>query len=468
MRAAPLCCATAEPRGLPERRRSLVRSRRKAPSRTSAREAAQADGRAEDPHARARERWRAPTSRRSRPATSRGWSTCWAPGGIENIAPLGRPLSVPDEMRRVLHRDCSPRCRTCASRCSTWSPRATRRPCAGTRAGTFCGGPFQGIEPTGARVELEGIDMLTIEDGKIRAQRRLLRQRRSSRARSACCRHRTARPSGAWRPRSTRARACCARSSSRTSSQVADGVWLVRGGFPLKIMNVYLIEDERRVTVFDAGIRGDGARHRARSPPASAASSASCSATAIPTTAAPRRAWARPSSATPTTSRTREGDGGAHYFDFSKLDWYARPVMPRLLGVWDGGPVKVEGTVSEGDDIAGFKVVDLPGHAPGLIGLWRESDRLALSSDTFYTLEPADRAEGRAARPAPAFNQDTEQGAREHPQAGRDGAGRRVARPRGSAHRRRARPAGARRLTRPRRTGLRAAVPGVGVEPTRP
>ena len=33
--------------------------------------------------------------------------------------------------------------------------------------GTFCGGPFQGIEPTGARVELEGIDMLTIEDGKI-------------------------------------------------------------------------------------------------------------------------------------------------------------------------------------------------------------------------------------------------------------------------------------------------------------
>ena len=33
--------------------------------------------------------------------------------------------------------------------------------------GTFCGGPFQGIEPTGARVELEGIDLLTIEDGKI-------------------------------------------------------------------------------------------------------------------------------------------------------------------------------------------------------------------------------------------------------------------------------------------------------------
>ena len=35
--------------------------------------------------------------------------------------------------------------------------------------------------------------------------------------------------------------------------------------------------------------------------------------------------------------------------------------MPRFLRSWDGGPVQVEGTVSEGDDIAGFKVVDLPG-----------------------------------------------------------------------------------------------------------
>ena len=33
--------------------------------------------------------------------------------------------------------------------------------------GTFCGSPFQGIEPTGARVELEGLDLLTVEDGLI-------------------------------------------------------------------------------------------------------------------------------------------------------------------------------------------------------------------------------------------------------------------------------------------------------------
>ena len=77
--------------------------------------------------------------------------------------------------------------------------------------------------------------------------------------------------------------------------------------------------------------------------------------------------------------------------------------------MWDGGPVKVEGTVSEGDDIAGFKVVDFPGHAPGLIGLWREDDRLALVSDTFYTLNPQTGHKGAPRVPHPAFNYDTDQ-----------------------------------------------------------
>ena len=105
-----------------------------------------------------------------------------------------------------------------------------------------------------------------------------------------------------------------------------------------------------------------------------------------------------------------EGDGGEHYFDFSKLRRrYARALMPRLLRVWDGGPVNIEGTVSEGDDVAGFKVVHLPGHAPGMIGLWRESDRLALVSDTTYTLDPETGRHGPPRLPHRAFNKDTEQ-----------------------------------------------------------
>ena len=44
--------------------------------------------------------------------------------------------------------------------------------------------------------------------------------------------------------------------------------------------------------------------------------------------------------------------------------------------------MKIGGTVSEGDEVAGFRVIHFPGHAPGLIGLWRESDRVALVSDS--------------------------------------------------------------------------------------
>ena len=39
--------------------------------------------------------------------------------------------------------------------------------------------------------------------------------------------------------------------------RIADGVWLVRGGFPVKAMNVYLIEDGDGVTVFDRRDRLD-------------------------------------------------------------------------------------------------------------------------------------------------------------------------------------------------------------------
>jgi glyoxylase-like metal-dependent hydrolase (beta-lactamase superfamily II) len=54
---------------------------------------------------------------------------------------------------------------------------------------------------------------------------------------------------------------------------------------------------------------------------------------------------------------------------------------------WDGGPVEIADTVNEGDDVAGFRVIELSGHSPGLIGLWREADRLALVSDLVYTLD---------------------------------------------------------------------------------
>ena len=106
-----------------------------------------------------------------------------------------------------------------------------------------------------------------------------------------------------------------------------------------------------------------------------------------------------------------EGSGGFRYWP-EGLKGLPTPLRQfhRLLHryAWDAGPVKISGTVVEGDDIAGFKVIELPGHAPGQIGLWRESDRVALSSDCFYTIDMWGRG-GPPRLPGAIYNFDTEQ-----------------------------------------------------------
>jgi glyoxylase-like metal-dependent hydrolase (beta-lactamase superfamily II) len=69
--------------------------------------------------------------------------------------------------------------------------------------------------------------------------------------------------------------------------------------------------------------------------------------------------------------------------------------------------VPISGTVREGERIAGFEVIDLAGHAPGQIGLWREADGLALVSDCFYVTTMTGRAAPPHLPPAP-YNLDTE------------------------------------------------------------
>src|SRR3954452_11774551 len=57
--------------------------------------------------------------------------------------------------------------------------------------------------------------------------------------------------------------------------------------------------------------------------------------------------------------------------------------------------------------VAGLQVVDLPGHAPGQIRLWRERDRLAIVSDTIYLTDMHGRPQPPAV-PLDAYNLDTE------------------------------------------------------------
>src|SRR3954471_16789869 len=175
-------------------------------------------------------------------------------------------------------------------------------------------------------------------------------------------------------------------------------------------MNAYLIGDGDGVVVFDTGEKGMAAGiaaaaermgglervvlghgdtdHRGSAPKLSALAPVLCHPHAV---------------------GEAQGSGGRSYWDMGKL-----PVVPRLLHellhrfVWDGGPVHIAGTVREGDEVAGFEVIELAGHAPGLIGLWRASDRVALVSDTVYLIDMLGR-HTPAQVPHVAYNLDPEQ-----------------------------------------------------------
>lgn len=192
--------------------------------------------------------------------------------------------------------------------------------------------------------------------------------------------------------------------------EVADRVWLVRGGIP-RVMNVYLIEDEGGMTMFDAGISD-----MAKSLQKAAAPYGGIKRIVLGHSHADHRGSAKKVSATgvpiychAAELADAESDGGLHYFRFNRLPLRpGRFLMPLMLKLWDSGPLDIEATVAEGDSIAGFEVVHLPGHAPGLIGLYRESDGLVLSSDTIYTIDPLTGLPGRPRIPLDGFNLDTE------------------------------------------------------------
>ncbi|HWC48495.1 MAG TPA: MBL fold metallo-hydrolase [Solirubrobacterales bacterium] len=54
----------------------------------------------------------------------------------------------------------------------------------------------------------------------------------------------------------------------------------------------------------------------------------------------------------------------------------------RLFGkLWTGPPHKVDRMLHEGDEVAGFRVIHAPGHAPGEVIFFRDSDRVAICGD---------------------------------------------------------------------------------------
>jgi glyoxylase-like metal-dependent hydrolase (beta-lactamase superfamily II) len=76
---------------------------------------------------------------------------------------------------------------------------------------------------------------------------------------------------------------------------------------------------------------------------------------------------------------------------------------------WVGPPHPVARALVEGDEVAGFTVLETPGHAAGHVSYWRESDRVLIAGDVLFNLNmltglPGLREPPAAFTPDPARN----------------------------------------------------------------
>jgi hydroxyacylglutathione hydrolase len=331
----------------------------------------------------------------------------WKPGAIDRLVG-DQELVAPDGIREFFGGlfDALPDFAVEVIELTTGRGRAAVRWRA---TGTFAGpGRVQGFAPTQARMTIEGCDVLTIEDdlivhndaysdsGDVARQLGLLPA--------------TGSPTQLRLAALVNVRTRAAQAVHAAEPElIADGVWVVRGGFPLKTFNVYLLEGEHGVTVFDAGIDG-----MARAILAAAARLGGIERVVLGHADADHRG-AAPGLGAPVFCHAAERAAAQSsvplrdYFDLHRLRPYARPFFARMLPAWDGGAITIAGTLAEGDAVAGMRVVELPGHAPGLIGLYRELDGLVLCSDAVYTLDIQTGRRGGPRIPHPAFDADVPQ-----------------------------------------------------------
>jgi glyoxylase-like metal-dependent hydrolase (beta-lactamase superfamily II) len=158
--------------------------------------------------------------------------------------------------------------------------------------------------------------------------------------------------------------------------QLAGDLYLLRG-FPPNAINVYLVGD----TLVDAGSRHAARRIlrqlRGRTVTTHALTHAHadhqgsshevCEALGIPLWCGERDAEAVED------GRIRER-------------MPAHPLNSLIGKVFPGPPHPVARRLHEGDVIAGFAVLDTPGHSAGHVAFWRESDRTLICGDVFNNM----------------------------------------------------------------------------------
>ena len=164
--------------------------------------------------------------------------------------------------------------------------------------------------------------------------------------------------------------------------EVTDGVKLLRGT-PNYLINVYLVDD----VLIDAGtkpatrgllkqLKGHHVRLHALThvhPDHQGASHPICDELQIPL-------WCSATEVDAMESGNMTGQIPSN-------------IITRVQGmVWTGDGHPVDKGLVEGDTVAGFTVIDVPGHSPGHIAFWRESDGVLIAGDVlnninFFTLQ---------------------------------------------------------------------------------
>lgn len=160
--------------------------------------------------------------------------------------------------------------------------------------------------------------------------------------------------------------------------QLADGVWKL-AGFPPNAINVYLLEDvlidastkyaTRRIVRELKGHKLSAHALTHAHPDHQGASHAVCERYGVPFWVGERDADAAEN---PKLIGERQPDNFMAQF-------FARTMT--------GPGHKVDRLLREGDEVAGFKVIDVPGHSAGHVAYWRESDGVLVLGDVLNNMD---------------------------------------------------------------------------------
>ena len=177
--------------------------------------------------------------------------------------------------------------------------------------------------------------------------------------------------------------------------ELAPGVFALRG-LPPDAINVFLVGD----VLVDAGtrwarrrilrqLRGRTVRAHALThahPDHQGASHAVCTELGLPL-------WC--------------GEGDAQAMEEGLVARSQKPgLVNRLQDLfWTGPPHPVARRLREGDEVAGFAVLEVPGHSPGHVALWRESDRVLVAGDVLNAIDVRTGRRGLR-EPLPVFTPD--------------------------------------------------------------